>query len=118
MWWRRGDVREALLLLSSDVPALTPSGMDPRWPSLTEAIHWLVDDTWWDLRDPSDDVGVYLRSSAEADALRLLVRAIMDVHDRHGPLAPHAAWYGDPAWPQVQALARQALTIFDAPESP
>lgn len=71
---RRVDLREALVLLSSEAPPLTPSDRDPRWPDLTAAIHWLVDDTWWDQRDPSEDVGVILRSGAEAAIVGLRLR--------------------------------------------
>jgi hypothetical protein len=112
-WTQRGDVREALILLSSGVPELTSEGRDGRWPSLTEAIHWLIDDTGWDLRDPNDDIPRILRTREEAAAVEALVRSIMNVHDRHGPTAPDAAWYGDPEWSCVQELAATTLTLLD-----
>lgn len=98
---RQCDIRAALVLLSDDAPALTPSGSDPRWPDLSAAIHWLVDDTWWDHGDPAEDVGVILRSETEAAAIRQVVEAIVGVHDRQGAQAPDSAWYGGPEWQQV-----------------
>ena len=111
-WTQRGDVKEALILLSSGVPDLTPEGWDPRWPNLTEAIHWLIDDTGWERRDPSEDVPRVLHTEEEASALAVLVRSVMKVHDRHGPTAPDAAWYGDSEWTRVQQLAATALALL------
>jgi hypothetical protein len=60
---------------------LTPQTLE-RWPGLTEAVHWLVDDTWWDERDMAESIRftAYLRHerwsdvrSAAASAHRLLI---------------------------------------------
>jgi hypothetical protein len=49
---RRLDIIAALNVLAAPDPAVPG-----REPSLTEAIHWLVDETWWDKHDPVRDVG-------------------------------------------------------------
>jgi hypothetical protein len=48
----RADVIEALAILVT----LQPPG-PMSWPGLTEAVHWLVDDTFWDQTSPSRHVG-------------------------------------------------------------
>ena len=86
---RRADVLAALDCLASAPPELSGDEADPRWADLTNAVHWLVDDTWWDQRDPRADIGLILANESEADA----TRAVVALHDR-------------PAWP---ALARARL---------
>lgn len=107
--YRRQDVLNALGLLAGDVPELDDAGRERRWPDLTEAVHWLVDDTWWDEDDPVESIGTILRDEAEADAVRAVVTAVVAVSGRQGAAAVDAAWYGDPAWPDVRRLAADAL---------
>jgi hypothetical protein len=112
-WSQRLDVLEALDFLSTSVPPLGADGRDHRWPNLTEAVHWLIDDTGWDTRDPAEDVGRILQSGTEADAIRDVVAAVMGVHDRQGAEATDAAWYGDPAWTEVRRLASIAAEVLE-----
>ncbi|WP_116505430.1 hypothetical protein [Micromonospora sp. B006] len=42
---RRADITNALSVLAT----LRPHGI-ALWPGLTEAVHWLIDDTSWDVR--------------------------------------------------------------------
>ena len=113
-WSQRADVKEALRLLADPVPALD-DGHDVRWPNLTDAIHWLIDDTGWDESKPGLDVGRrILRTTEEATVVSDLVAAVMIVHDRQGPTAPDAAWFSDAEWPSVQELARSAYDVFSA----
>jgi hypothetical protein len=44
---RRGDVINSLFILMT----LTTRSVE-SWPDLTAAVHWLVDDTFWDLYPP------------------------------------------------------------------
>jgi hypothetical protein len=85
---------------------------------LTEAVHWLIDDTGWDDRDPELDVGRIVRTSEEASIIRQVVSAVMAVHDRHGPTASDAVWYGDAGWLRVQELASLAGERLDASDLP
>lgn len=61
---RREDVLAGLECLAAEPPRLSGSDADPRWPDVTNAIHWLVDDTWWDTTDPSESIG--LSTTAES----------------------------------------------------
>lgn len=110
---QRLDILTALDTLAAD-PLDLVLGADPRWPSVTDAVHWLVDDTWWDHYDPIESVGTLLRSEEEAAAVRRVVAAIVAVADRHGPTAPDADWFGDEAWSQVQLAAREAAAALRA----
>ncbi|XVU21315.1 hypothetical protein ACQPZJ_29080 [Actinoplanes sp. CA-054009] len=65
---RRADVITALCVLA----VLRADGAE-AWPGLTEAVHWLVDDTFWDQHDPRSDIGTILLGTEEAAACRLLL---------------------------------------------
>ena len=82
---RRKDVLNALDILASPNPSA-------EWPTLTEAVHWLVDDTFWDMRDPGEDVGALLIDEHEAAAVRSVVSAVAAASKRQGPTAPEQAW--------------------------
>lgn len=106
---RREDVLDALRLLAAEPPELDGTGRDARWPNLTDAVHWLVDDTAWDFHDPRESIGTILRNDREVDAVGAVVTAVCAVSDRQGPTAPDASWYGDRDWPDVRRLAADAL---------
>lgn len=110
---RRMDVLNALDTLAADPPELVDS-RDPRWPALGDAVHWLVDDTAWDHRDPIESVGTLLRSEQEAAAVGRVVAAVVAVSDRRGPTAPDGDWFGDEGWPQVQSAAQKAAVALRA----
>lgn len=109
---RRKDVLHALELLAADIPELDETGNDTSWPNLTAAVHWLVDDTWWDLHDPAGSIGTILHDDAEAGAIRAVVAAVVTVSERQGPAAADARWYGDRSWPEVRRLAAAALACL------
>lgn len=71
---QRGDVLAALELLASEPPLLEGDEPDPRWPDLTNAIHWPVDDTVSDIHDPIRSIGTTLRDEREAAAMRRVGR--------------------------------------------
>lgn len=102
---RREDVLNALDILSSPDPSA-------EWPTLTEAVHWLVDDTFWDVRDPTEDIGALLADEDEAAAIRSVVRVLVAVSERQGPTAPDQAWLDDSGWPMVRKLAARAATAM------
>ncbi|KFU77260.1 hypothetical protein SAMN04489729_0575 [Amycolatopsis lurida] len=109
---RREDVLNALRVLSAAPPALDDAGGDTRWPDLTNAVHWLADDTSWDLVDPVTSIGTILRDSQESDVIREVVAAVVAVSDRQGSLSSDAAWFGDSGWSEVRRLATKALTCL------
>jgi hypothetical protein len=104
----RGDVLNALDVLASEPLELQGDEPDPRWPDLTNAIHWLVDDTWWDHHDPRESIGLILRDEREATAVHEIVQAIVELSSRLGATAPDRLWLGDESWPRVRALAECA----------
>ena len=109
---RREDVISALGVLAAERPTLDGAGRDTRFPDLTNAVHWLVDDTAWDSEDPVTSVGTILRNSVEADAIRSVVAAVVAVSDRQGAAAADAAWFGDGDWREVRRLAAEALACL------
>ena len=111
---RREDVLNALVLLAGDPPALEVNGRDSRWADLTNAVHWLVDDTGWDRIDLIESVGTILRNEHEASVLSRLVALIVGVSGRQGPTASDANWFGDEAWAEVQSTAREAAAVLRA----
>jgi len=109
---RRLDVLAALDCLAAASPELGSSGMDQRWPDLTNAVHWLIDDTWWDHTDPSGDVGTILASEAEADAVRSVVAVLLQVAERQGADGSDSAWFRDHAWSTVRQFSSSAADVM------
>ncbi len=109
---RRADVISGLDTLASAPPVLQAGQSDPRWPDLTNAVHWVVDDTWWDSHDPADSVGLILRDDIEAAAVRAVVTLVVRVSERQGALAADALWFADPDWSAVRQLALTALELM------
>ena len=108
---RRADVLAGLDVLAA-APVASDPGLDGRWPDLTNAVHWVVDDTFWDRQDPAASIGTLLISAEEAEAVAAVVREVVSVSDRQGPEASDRAWLDDEAWPRVRAAAEQALSIM------
>ena len=98
--------------LASAPPIPQAGQSDPRWPDLTNAVHWVLDDTSWDSQDPADSVGLILRDEGEAAAVRAVVTRIVRVSERHGALAPDALWFADPDWSAVRQVALAALELM------
>ena len=105
---RRSSVLDALDLLASEPPTLDNKGRDRRWPDLTNAVHWLVDDTFWDAHDPTDSIGTILRDEREAAAIRRVVAAVVAVSERQGATSTDARWFADEGWAEVRAAATDA----------
>ncbi|MFD8494900.1 hypothetical protein [Amycolatopsis sp. NPDC059657] len=109
---QREDVLVALEVLAAEPPVLDDAGRDTRWPDLTNAIHWFVDDTGWDQQDPATSIGTILRNEHEADLVRDVVAAVVAVSDRQGATSSDAAWFADGGWCEVRRLATDALTFL------
>lgn len=110
---RRQDVQAGLDLLAAP-PEVDENGRDQRWPDLTNAVHWVVDDTGWDLRPTADDVGTLLFDANEAEALAAVVSLVIDVSRRQGATTSDADWFADADWPKVQRAAKQAAALLRA----
>lgn len=108
---QRQDILAGLEALAAE-PAVDERGMDPRWPNLDNAVHWVVDDTGWDQNDPSKSVGDWLVDEGEAEAVALVVSLIRELSDRHGAEAVDADWFSDPTWPQVKDAATRAVAAM------
>jgi len=108
----RDDVLAALSFFASEPPLAGDVLPKVAAPDLTSAVHWLVDDTFWDVHDATESIGTILRNPEEAAAVNGLVAAVVAVADRQGKEASDATWLSDPDWPHVRALATIALNRF------
>lgn len=109
---RRSDVLSGLDTLAAAPPTLRPGQSDPRWPDVTNAVHWLLDDTWWDHHSPEDSVGILLMDKGEAAAVAEVVRVLVEVSDRCGPVADDSLWFSDRAWPELRRAAAHAADLL------
>ena len=108
---RRQDVLAGLDLLAAP-PEVDENGRDQRWPDLSNAVHWVVDDTGWDLRPAADDVGTLLFDANEAEALAAVVSLVIDVSRRQGATTSDADWFADADWSKIQRAAKQAAALL------
>ncbi|NUU16941.1 hypothetical protein HP550_06715 [Cellulomonas humilata] len=109
---RREDVLAALECLAGEPPHLSGTDVDPRWPDVRNAIHWLIDDTWWDTTDPSESIGGTLCDEREAAAVSRVVEAVLAVARRRQPDDVDSLWFGDTSWPLVRTSAGEALDVL------
>jgi hypothetical protein len=113
---RRVDVIEGLRHLAAE-PVVDADGNDPRWPDLRNAIHWVVDDTFWDQHHPREDIGLLVEDEEEAQLAHELVAALDRMEEmRPGPRSDQA-WFEDPAWPDVRRCAEALLSTMERSES-
>ncbi|MEV0000693.1 hypothetical protein AB0H28_00195 [Micromonospora sp. NPDC050980] len=104
---RRADIITALALLATLRPhALT------SWPGLTEAVHWLLDDTFWDQCRPHGDIGTILASAEEADAITATLGPLSVILDELGPAAADDDYLTHPGWREVTHAAIHAHQLM------
>lgn len=101
---RRLDIIAALNVLAAPDPAAPR-----RYPNLTDAIHWLIDDTWWDKHDPARDIGKLLIDTAEAQAIHNVLEPLKEILHDLGPVAPDKEYVQHDRWNQVAAAASICL---------
>ncbi|MGC4893878.1 SCO4402 family protein [Micromonospora sp. DT31] len=106
---RRADVVAALSVLAALRPHARTS-----WPGLTEAVHWLVDDTFWDQRSPVADIGTILGDADEADAITATLEPLSAVLDELGPTAADDDYLTHPRWREVAHAAADARHLLTA----
>ncbi|MGX1613277.1 SCO4402 family protein [Micromonospora chalcea] len=104
---RRADITNALSVLAT----LRPHGI-ALWPGLTEAVHWLIDDTSWDVRDPHDDIGTVLADRGEAEAIIATLEPLLAVLAELGPTAPDDAYLAHSRWHEVARAATGAHRLM------
>ena len=104
---RRDDVVAALERLAA-IDRSTVSD----WPDLTNSVHWLVDDTFWDVRPASSDIGTILRSQAEADAVTAVIEPLIAVLEDLDPAAEDLSYLAHPRWADVPRSAANACDLL------
>jgi hypothetical protein len=85
-----------------------------RYDEFTYRIHVLYDDTQV-LEDPDGAVGVVLRSTREADAMRELASAINALFDSLGTELSDEQYLRAPGWGSVVEAANEASRVLDLP---
>lgn len=106
---RRGDIVAALERLAT----ISPSSLN-EWPDLKNAIHCLVDDTFWDEHPPSQEIGLLLHNETEAKAIDRVLRPLLTILDALGPVGSHIDYLNHDAWPEVSVAARSAADLLAA----
>jgi hypothetical protein len=109
---RRLDVIDALEALAT-LPTADPA---PR-PDLHDAVHWLVDDTWWDQHPPAEEIGFILRDQREAIAIEEAIMPLLAVLDELKPGASDneisdAACFDHRDCPKVRSAAGRAYRLL------
>jgi hypothetical protein len=107
---RRADVVAALDTLASFARR---RAAEPRpWPDLGDAVQWLVDETWWDERDPAQDIGLLLRDTDEATAIGAVLAPLLAMLDALGPTAPDSDYLAHPRWRETATAAARARRLL------
>ncbi|MFC0030046.1 hypothetical protein ACFFMM_10980 [Micromonospora chaiyaphumensis] len=110
---RRADIINALSILAALRPHEPTS-----WPSLTEAVHWLIDDTFWDQHDPRNDIGTILASTSEANAISATLEPLTAILDDLGPTAPDDDYLTHPRWHEVTHAAANTHQLMTGKTRP
>lgn len=98
---------EALAILATLQPPAPTS-----WPGLTEAVDWLVNDTFWDQRSPADAIGTILVNVDEADAIAATLRPLLAIIDELEPTGSDDDYLTHPRWPEVTRAAATAYQLM------
>lgn len=101
---RRADIVEAVATLATEPPETGAGESDPTAQTCDVAVRHLVDDTGWHYRHRVAEIGTILRDEKEAEALGVLVAAIVSIRVPAG-----TSRSGGIGWPQVQRTAGEAL---------
>ena len=109
---RREDLVNALRVLSDVDHQASWSTADAAPPSLTDAVHWLVDDTGLDVGAASDLIPEMLRDQSEATAVDGAVRALMLILVDLGATRPDRDYLEHPNWPDVVTTSTAALNVL------
>lgn len=77
--------------------------------SLTDAVHWLIDDTWLDERSADELIPMILRSRKEAEKVDRAVQHLVAVLEDVGPVAVDSAYLDHDRWSSVVEACHAAL---------
>ncbi len=111
----RGDLVNALqLLCDTDLHDRWRAG-EKTWPDFTEAVHWLIDDTWLDHGPALERIPELLANQDEAMAIDQAASALIGLLDDLGPHTPDSAYLVHPGWPEVVRTACAALRVMGEP---
>ncbi|MFI7699075.1 hypothetical protein [Nonomuraea sp. NPDC049480] len=105
---RRQDVLEALRALGDRDYQDQHWRSGKRWPDLTAAVHWLIDDTFIDQHGARTLIPHLFLDQREADLMQTVVDALFRVLDDLGPVAPDNAYLDHPGWINVLHTAEAA----------
>jgi hypothetical protein len=84
-----------------------------QFPDLTNAVHWFIDDTFWDVHPASDDIGMTLWNGAEAEAVSIVVSGVLAIlEDVGGATSKDSKYFKHRRAPAVRAAARDALDLL------
>ncbi|WP_425571052.1 SCO4402 family protein [Planotetraspora kaengkrachanensis] len=109
---RREDVLNALQVLGDRDYQEQHWRSGHGWPDLTNAVHWLIDDTFIDQTGARALIPQLFRDEREADLVQIVVDALLRVLDDLGPTAPDDAYLDHPAWISVLHSAHTALQVL------
>jgi len=108
----RAALIDALDLLSDRTLHSKWRSGEQTWPGLTEAVHWLIDDTWLDKRPAASLVPEVLTDSAEAAAVEAAVSSLLVVLDDLGSTCPDGQYLEHGGWPTVIETSASALALL------
>jgi hypothetical protein len=129
-WWLRRwprvvcevaspDLRDGIVKALRILTTISSTTAD-EWPGLTEAVHWLVDDTGWDLvsergerYSPTGSIGHLLRDENEVAAVNAVLDPLLAVLADLGPDAVDTAYLDHHRWPEVAATAHTAHRLLN-----
>jgi len=109
----RGDIIVALDVLVTRTPETIK-----QWPGLTEAVHWLVDDTFWDMQDVTGSIGWMLLDEREVAAIKAVLVPLLAVLDELGPHEPDPEYLRHLRWPDVRTAAGNAHRALTSTPTP
>lgn len=110
----RSDVIEALRALADEELHVVWRNREPSTPSLTDAVHWLIDDSWFDTKSATSMVGRLFADEREAAGVDAAVSTLLVILDEVGPVQPDRAYLDHPNWQDVVSTSRAALAILTA----
>lgn len=98
---------------------LSDSAFHDQWlrseatsPSLTDAVHWLIDDTRLDTKSAVTLVPELFISNTEAAAVDAAVEALLAVLENLGPTQPDLKYVEHNGWARVVDCSADALAIL------
>ncbi len=83
-----------------------------EWPDFTNAVHWFVDDTFWDQHSPDEDVGIVLRNQGEANAINAVLIPLLVILNELGPIGIDGDYYSHPLWIDVRNASTKAVDLL------